>query len=191
MQTTQELPSASAVGWVSMAAGGTAENTHSIDGNAVPEKCSGHQIPPWTLNSRICVKCTSFGEQPCHSCLTLASPKQFKIIPRRLTSESKETILKQVSRNVDWKKPCQLCCLWEETHDIDPKIGLAWQEAELTLNKCSGNVMKRAIRMLLFVCLETQQLPNTPNQRWMTALPCQSAQRAALFALAQSDWFTT
>ena len=128
--------------------------------------------PPWTLNSRICVKCTSFGEQPCHSCLTLASPKQFKIIPRRLTSESKETILKQVSRNVDWKKPCQLCCLWEETHDIDPKIGLAWQEAELTLNKCSGNVMKRAIRMLLFVCLETQQLPDTPNQRWMTALPC-------------------
>jgi hypothetical protein len=41
------------------------------------------------------------------------------------------------------------------SHDVDPKIVLASQEAELTLNKCIGNVMKRAIRMLLFVCLKT------------------------------------
>ena len=32
--------------------------------------------------------------------------------------------------------------------------------------------MKRTVQTLLFVCFKTQQLPDTPNHRWMTALPC-------------------
>ena len=68
------------------------------------------------------MKCTSFGEQACHSCLTLAIPKQLKIIPRCLTSESKETMMKQVSRNVGWKKPCELGCLWAATSHTKPQM---------------------------------------------------------------------
>ena len=145
----------------------------ALNQNRMPGKCSGHQIPLcanqlWNLESLQT-------QQACHSPTTRLL-NNLKYSLGAWHRKTKETILKQVCQ-----EPSQLCCLWQESQDVDRKNVYrkeprSW--ATLSTNavetwcRVQSKFMKRAVQTLLFVCLETQQLPDTPNHKWMTALPC-------------------
>ena len=104
------------------------------------------------------------------------SPQQFKILTGRLTSKNQgnnfeailsgtiSVVLFVTGKSGCWSKKC--------VSQGAKELSYLSTNAVETCCRVQSKFMKRAVQTLLFVCLETQQLPDTPNHKWMTVLPC-------------------